>query len=157
MAALPHIIFVTAARWTPGGGASTANTACNSDTNKPASYASTTFKALLNGNSATVSGTSYYQKDGTTLIAVATSGNLIAGSNGSNPTSDLTNPITKDYVGGNVWTGAGSNNCNNWASSQSSDNAGVGSQASKEVIATWWNNNGPITCNTQAFLDCVSQ
>lgn len=170
-----HIIFVTAARIGSGGGFDAANRACNTDVNKPSTFESATFKALLAGNNATTPGTSYYQaysiKEsdggyliGESLIAVATSGNLIAGEDGSTPTQNLVNPITIAYLSANVWTGTSGSNCNNWTSIESSLTVQTGGQAgyypfaeSGVITPKWWNQDFLVGCDTTQLLDCVSQ
>lgn len=143
-----NVIFVTASSSTGNlGGFAGANTKCNSATNKPKDGApgtGKTYKALLNSNNATVSGTAYYRTDGLTLIATATGGNLV----GAN---SLTNAISTTSVV--AWTGA-SYNCSNWTSV---DRTVAGSTGKSNVSTSeWWTPNSTL-CNNSSRLYCVAQ
>ena len=143
---LPHIIFVTTDTYTGNlTGLSGADQKCNSDPGKPGGFAlDYNYKALLNGNNATVSGTAYYRTDGITLIATATGGNLV----GLSPLShsiDASGSLT-------VWTGANGNNCSNWTSTTTTGDRGAASSLTTQY---WF--AGTSTCSTARALYCVSQ
>lgn len=143
----PHIIFVTTTTYTGNlGGFSGADAKCNADPGKPGGFASAyTYKALLDGNNATVSGTAYYRVNGTTLIATATGGNLV-GSDG------LTNSINTSSSP-TVWTGAnGGTNCSNWGSDAGN---GIRGDPSKSDSRYW--NTGTSICSASRALYCASQ
>ena len=146
-----HIIFGTHTASNGNlGGFTGANAECNSDSNKPSSgFASGyTYKALLSGNNATTSGVSYYRTDGTTLIAVATGGNLV-------DASSLVNSIAALPTNFDAWTGAGGagSNCGNWTNSSSFGTTGL----SSDTNSGWWSSS-LFGCN-QSFINlyCVSQ
>lgn len=129
------------------GGLSGADSKCNATgSGKPTTgfAANYTYKALLNGNNATTSGVTYYRKNGTTVIATATDGNLVGSStlvNSISTTSDM------------AWTGAFSN-CSSWNSSNFSATGTTGSADS--VSSTYWSNQGS-SCSVNRNLYCVSQ
>jgi len=133
------------------GGFSSANEICEYDTNKPAN--SGTYKALLDGNNATTTGVTYTRTDGTTVIAVATGGNLVG-------FNSIDNAISTSF--GNAWTGGAGNNCNNWQSNASSDLGDYG--FTNHDMKSWYyyyNTNNdqsqPDTCNASKHLYCVQQ
>lgn len=118
----PKYIFVS--QTTTGGnfgGFAAADNLCNTDgarTTYSIQLGNGTFKALLNGNNATVIGTEYKNLAGES-IATATTTNLVAQDTG------LTNPIGKTPSGTQdgqyAWTGLAStatpaSNCVNWTS-----------------------------------------
>lgn len=145
---LPHIIFVTTDTYTGNlEGLSGADQKCNSDPGKPGGFAlDYNYKALLNGNNATASGTAYYRTDGITLIATATGGNLVG-------LSPLTHSI--EASGSlTVWTGANGNSCSNWTSNTVITTGGRGAASSS--LAQYWF-AGTSTCSTTRALYCVSQ
>ena len=143
---LPQIIFVTTNTYTGNlTGLSGADQKCNTDPGKPGGFATSyTYKALLNGNNATVSGTTYYRTDGITVIATATGGNLVG-------LSSLTHSI--DASGSaTAWTGANGNNCSNWTSTSTTGDRGA---AASSTTQYWF--AGTSTCSTARTLYCVSQ
>jgi hypothetical protein len=141
-----HIIFVSNTGSTGNlGGFSGADAKCNSDSAKPSTgfAAGYTYKALLNGNNATVNGISYFRTDGTTPIATATGGNLA---------TTLTNSISTSSTA--VWTGS-SSNCTTWTSNSNSIFGSIG--FSNNTNVTWFS-FGSVTCGGAAEeLYCVSQ
>ena len=145
---LPHIIFVTTDTYTGNlAGFSGADQKCSSDPGKPGGFAlDYTYKALLSGNNATMSGTAYYRTDGITLIATATGGDLVG-------LSPLTHSI--DASGSlTPWTGASGNSCSNWTSN-SNTTTGDSGTASSSTTQYWY--TGTHACNTVRVLYCVSQ
>lgn len=141
----PHIIFVTNSIYTGNlGGLNGANAKCNADSAKPSTgfAAGYTYKALLNGNNATVDDASYYRPDGTTLIAIATGGNLVGA-------ASLTNSISTS--GGLAWTG-GSLNCVSWMVNLSIGTVG---SIDSSTFSYWTHDNYP--CDSSYHLYCVSQ
>lgn len=141
-----YIIFVTAATFSGNlGGFAGADALCNADVAKPVGY---TFKALLAGNNATMTGRAYYRTDSTTLIAIATGGDLVGANNLVNSISTSSSP--------SAWTGGNSlNNCTNWTSTASLGARGNPAAA----LNTYWN-IGTSGCGGGALaraLYCASQ
>lgn len=143
-----QVIFVTITKWTGSlGGLAGADTKCNGASNKPKNGApgtGKTYKALLNSNNATVSGTAYYRTDGLTLIATASGGNLVGA-------SSLTNAITSSLA--TPWTGA-SASCSTWTSADRA--AGGTTGRSSYTTSEWWTPNSTL-CNASNPLYCVAQ
>ncbi len=145
------IIFVTSAASTGNlGGFSGADAKCNaSSSGKPTTgfAANYTYKALLNGNNATISGVRYYRTNGTTQIAVATGGNLVGENSLLSSINTTTNPI---------WTGARGINCNNWEGGSQGD-VGTSSTSTSQYWYRLSGGGSPISCGSTARLYCVSQ
>jgi hypothetical protein len=145
----PRIIFLTSTSYNGNlSGFSGADTKCNSpsDPSKPSTgfARNYTYKALLNGNNATVNGVTYYRTDGTTKIAVATGGNLVG-------SSSLITAISTAAAG--TWTGSGgAATCSTWTSAASSGRRGFSNSSS----STYWD-SGNAGCSTLSRLYCVSQ
>jgi hypothetical protein len=142
------VIFVSATTSNGNlGGLAGADTICNADGNKPGGFASGyTYKAMLVGNNATRTGAGYYRSDGTTLVAVANSGNLVGA-------ASLLVPV----VGGAnfAWTGAGgASTCSNWTSGAGGNFGSVG-QTNVADSAYWL--AGADNCTIANRLYCVSQ
>lgn len=140
------IIYLTNANYSPSSGLTALNNSCNTDSAKPSSgfAAGYTYKALLQGNNATITGTSYYQTNGTSLIAIATSSNLVGASSLQNPIS------SNDFA---VLTGGNGSTCTNWTSSSGS--VGVGS--SGQTNSTYWVYDFSAGCGASRRMYCVSQ
>lgn len=150
----PKMIFVSNSHYDGNlGGFSGANAKCNADTNKPPGGG--TYKALLDGNDATVTGVSYTRSNGTTRIAVATGGNLVG-------FNTLESSVIPAYNGG-VWTGGAGNNCSDWTSSVASSikgDYGFPNAVDKNWYFYYNTNNNqsqPAECNTTQKLYCVQQ
>lgn len=144
------VIFVTGQTWNGNlGGFSGANAKCNGAANKPKNGApgtGKTYKALLNSNNATVSGTAYYRTDGLTFIATASGGDLVG-------SSSLTSAITSSVA--SPWTGIRDGiNCNTFTSSDSGLRGTVGSSNSSS--SNWWSSS-LANCNALRQLYCVAQ
>jgi hypothetical protein len=163
----PKYIFVSQST-TAGnfGGFAAADTICNNDHAKidyPTQLGSGTFKALLNGNNATVIGTEYKNLAGES-IATATTTNLVAQDTG------LTNPIGKTPSGtqdgqyawtGLARTGTPASDCVNWtnaAPGQSLPDGTVGyvsvnyaswAVSSSSPTSACWVNNIHLYCVQQ--------
>jgi hypothetical protein len=143
-----YVIFITSSLYNGNlGGFAGANTKCNNASNKPKNGAAgtgKTYKALLNSNNATVSGSAYYRTDGLTLIATANGGNLVGA-------SSLTNAITSNLA--TPWTGA-SASCSTWTSADRT--AGGTTGRSSYTTSEWWTPNSAL-CNASNPLYCVAQ
>jgi hypothetical protein len=142
-----HIIFYTTSLYNGNmGGFSGADAHCNADSAKPTTgfAAGYTYKAILFGNNATVTGTKYYRPDGVTLIATATGGNLVQ-------YAALTNAISG--AGGAAWTGQ-NDNCTGWTTSTSSVFGYTGQANSTST--SWWEVSDVI-CSQTHQLYCASQ
>jgi hypothetical protein len=128
------------------GGFSGADAHCNADSAKPTTgfAAGYTYKAILFGNNATVTGTNYYRPDGVTLIATATGGNLVQ-------YAGLTNAISG--AGGAAWTGQNTN-CTGWTTSSSSVFGYTGQANSTST--SWWEVS-EVICSQAHQLYCASQ
>ena len=146
------VIFVTNSVYSGAlGGFGGADSKCNMDSGKPSSgFASNyTYKALLNGNNATTSGITYYRLNGTTIIAIASSGNLVGN-------SSLVNAIRIGSV--RVWTGwQSASACGTWTSSSGSTGS---SGAANSSTLTYWQQTGTAACSgapATPSLYCVAQ
>lgn len=143
-----HIIFVTKSTYSGNlGGFRSADAACNSDSAKPTSdfAAGYTYKALLQGNNATIPGVNYYRPNGKTLIATATSGNLV----GASALNEASNH--SPFV---AWTGGNGNSCMNWTTAS---NFIMGARGiSNSATSSYWV-AGSTACNNMQHLYCVSQ
>ena len=138
-----RFIFVTTSTFDGNlGGFSGANFLCNQDASLPNA---STYKALLDGNNATTAGSTYDRPDGTTVIAVATGGNLA---------TNLVKSI--GTASGAVWTGSGgSQTCSNWSTNAGLPNKGqVG--VANSVTASWLSSAATV-CSNHARLFCVEQ
>lgn len=159
----PKYIFVSQSV-TAGnfGGFDQANTICNNDNAKidyPTQLSSGTFKALLNGNNATVIGTEY-KNLADEIIATATTTNLVAEDSG------LTNSIGKTPSGPQdgqyAWTGLArtgisiAENCTNWTNSNVGT-SGTAGYVSLNTAAWSVASAGASTCDQTAHLYCVQQ
>ena len=144
----PMYIFVTSGSWDGAlGGLSGADAKCNSDTAKNALTVptGTVWKALLEGNNATISGLVYRNVAGAT-IATATGGNLVGG----NTISAAINSTSTE-----VWTGEnGTTNCTNWSVNNGSVYGDIGYSDYTNNI--WWQ-GGSDACNKPQHLYCVQQ
>lgn len=143
-----NVIFVTASSSNGNfGGLVGADARCNGSSSKPQNGApgtGKTYKALLNSNNATVSGTAYYRTDGLTLIATASNGNLVGA-------TSLASAISSNSAV--PWTGA-NNDCSTWTASDSSSRGTTGSSSSNS--SSWWSSS-PAACNALRPLYCVAQ
>ncbi len=124
-----------------------ADAKCNADTNKPAG----TYKALLAGNNATVAGKTYYRTDKSTIIAVATGGDLV----GFNPLVNSILPNIGTFPA--AWTGISNGitpaqNCENWGEGVSNGDAG-----GMDLATNQWANAEPAGCDQFRYLYCVQQ
>ena len=124
-----------------------ADAKCNADTNKPAG----TYKALLAGNNATVAGKTYYRTDKSTIIAVATGGDLV----GFNPLVNSILPNIGTFPA--AWTGISNGitpaqNCENWGEGVSNGDAG-----GMDLATNQWANAEPAGCDQLRYLYCVQQ
>jgi hypothetical protein len=124
-----------------------ADAKCNADTNKPAG----TYKALLAGNNATVAGKTYYRTDKSTIIAVATGGDLV----GFNPLVNSILPNIGTFPA--AWTGISNGitpaqNCENWGEGGSDGDAG-----GMDLATNQWANAEPAGCDQFRYLYCVQQ
>lgn len=150
-------IFVTTAAFTGNlGGFAGANTKCASDSQA----AGGTYKALLNGNNATTNGTTYVRTDGTTVIAMATGGNLVEH-------NDLQHSISTGQDAW-AWTGGGGDiaefNCNGWTS-VSTQYGGITGTINAATAAWYYTDSdsgettvpAPRLCDTLEHLYCVQQ
>lgn len=154
------------------GGLAGANAICQGDANggTKTGTLSATWKALLRGNNATTSGTTYATSMGET-IATATGGDLIAvgATNGT-----LQHAIDKNQNGDTVsqlaWTGGkGTNtttdNCNSWTNgTYAAPKFYKGSYGGSNSTTTWWNYTDQYTpagytqqCDQIQSLYCVQQ
>jgi hypothetical protein len=143
-----NVIFVTASGSNGNlGGLVGADARCNGSSSKPQNGApgtGKTYKALLNSNNATVSGTAYYRTDGLTLIATASNGNLVGA-------TSLASAISSNSAV--PWTGA-NNDCSTWTASDSSSRGTTGSSSSNS--SSWWSSSA-AACNALRPLYCVAQ
>lgn len=151
-------IFVTSASY-PGslGGLTGADQKCqllanaNGTVTKPLAAS---WKVLLNGNNATVAGTTYYDTSSSeNLIATATGGNLVG-------TASITNAIKYDengtaYSGQYVWTGYDGNSCSDWLDDTNFIFGGFGSTS--DTSSQWFAYNNDAPCSDTYHLYCVQQ
>lgn len=130
------------------GGFTGADSKCESDENVTSLNSTHSWKALLTGNSATISGNTYYRSDGTTKIATATNGELVGD-------SSLDTAISEQMIG--VWTGGYGSNCSNW---QQISYGGSGGWANANNN-TWYkgilSENYWTPCSSRFHLYCVEQ
>jgi len=145
----PLYIFVTNGSWNGNlGGFAGADAKCNADTakNSLAVPSGTTWKAMLDGNNATISG-QVYKNISDQTIATATGGNLVGSAN-------IQNAIGSS---GYAWTGAGNSSaCSNWSSNSSSLYAAYGD--ADAVNDDYWSDSEPDPCSTSGNkLYCVQQ
>jgi hypothetical protein len=141
-----HLIFLSDATYSGNlGGFAGADSKCNADVNKPITDANITYKALLNGNGATVLNVDYYTANGSSLIATATGVNLVG-------YSGLTNPISS--INSRVWTGADTNkDCSNWTQGDST----TGSYGISNELGGSYYGGFVQFCSSSAKLYCVAQ
>ncbi|MDD3267331.1 MAG: hypothetical protein PHC75_09175, partial [Burkholderiales bacterium] len=133
------------------GGFAGANDRCKNDSANPLGSGNGSWKALLWGNNSTTAGTNYYQVNGNTvtLIATATSGDLVG--LGNAPAAALT--ITNKYT----WVGATGGNCGNWTSSNAGSTTSVGNSGAPNAF---WSNSASTATScayTLTYLYCVQQ
>ncbi|MBX9867229.1 MAG: DUF1554 domain-containing protein [Burkholderiales bacterium] len=142
-----HQIFISSNSYDGKlGGFAGADEKCNSAANKPALPANLRYKALLNGNMATVFGVNYYNLN-QQLIATATGGNL-------DSVNNLINPIGA-IADVDAWTGAdGAYNCNNWMDNSSNI---FGEYGFTEKTNLLWFSGSFAACNNNLHLYCVAQ
>ena len=131
------------------GGFAGADAKCNADANKPSGAG--TYKALLAGNNATVAGKTYYRTDKSTIIAVATGGDLV----GFNPLMNSILPNIGTFPA--AWTGISNGitpaqNCENWGEGGSDGDAG-----GMDLATNQWANAEPAGCDQLRYLYCVQQ
>ncbi|MBX9867228.1 MAG: DUF1554 domain-containing protein [Burkholderiales bacterium] len=144
--AYQHRIFVSAVDFTGNlGGFNGANEKCNTDQNKPTLPANIQYRALLNGNAATVLNINYYSALNDSFVAQATGPNLVGGSGLSAAIFD---------TNARVWTGADTNkDCSNWVDDSSiAGSYGIANESTGSYYGGFLQ-----FCSSRAKLYCVAQ